>query len=148
MELHGVKNNEQVNIISVDLDGNDFYITQEILKNYTPDLFIVEYNALFFPPLDFCVEYRPDNIWDGDNYFGCSLSTYNTLFESKGYFLVCCNLFTGANAFFVKNEFRDRFPEVPDDIEKKYIPPFYIAGNYRKHHKNSVETINHILAKS
>jgi hypothetical protein len=148
MEFYGIKNKEQFKIISVDLDGNDFYITREILKNYKPDLFIVEYNALFPPPLEFCIDYNPDHTWqNADNYFGCSLSTYDALFEANGYFLVCCSLFTGANAFYVKKEYLDKFPEVPGNIEEKYNPPFYIAGNLRKYHKNSVKTVNQILAK-
>lgn len=146
MELHGIKNKEQFKIISVDLDGNDYYLTREILKSYKPDLFIVEYNALFPPPIEFCIDYNPDHTWENsDNYFGCSLSTYDILFESNGYFLVCCNLFTGANAFYVKKEYRDKFPEVPNGIEQKFVPPFYIAGNRRIYHKSSVKTINQIL---
>lgn len=148
MELHRIKDKNQYRIISVDLDGNDFYITRELLRDYKPDLFIVEYNAVFPPPFEFCIDYNPEHTWqNADNYFGCSLFTYNELFEANEYFLVCCNLFTGANAFFVKNEYRNKFPEVPGNIEEKYIPPFYIAGNNRKYHKTSAKTVNQILAK-
>jgi hypothetical protein len=147
MEHYDVKKKEQIKIISLDLDGNDFYFTSEILKSYRPDLFIVEYNAFFPPPAEFCINYNPEHVWQNDNYFGCSLSTYNALFEANGYFLVCCNLSSGSNAFFVKKEYRDSFPEIPDNIDEKYVPPFNITGNLRKYHKNSAKVINQILAK-
>ncbi|HXD78690.1 MAG TPA: hypothetical protein VN616_12820 [Puia sp.] len=135
-------------IVSVDLDGNDFHVTGELLRTLKPDLFIVEYNALFPPPLEFTMDYNPGHTWqDLDNYFGCSLTTYNRLFETNGYFLVCCNLFSGSNAFFVKAEYRGRFPEVPDNIAHKYVAPFYIIGNFRKYHKTSARIVNQILAK-
>jgi hypothetical protein len=147
MELYNIKDSGSLKIISVDLDGNDYYVSSEILKQFHPDLFIAEYNALFPPPLEFCIEYNPEHSWSyGDSYFGCSLATYNTLMEAHGYFLVCCNCFSGANAFFVKNEYRDRFPEVPESLEEKYVPPFYILGNRRNFHKNLVKTVNHVLA--
>jgi hypothetical protein len=113
-------------VISMDLDGNDYYFTKKLLENNLhPKLFIVEYNGKFFPPIRFLQNYDEKHFWKNDDYFGCSLSIYVELFESFGYKLICCNSWTGTNAFFVKEECLNLFPEVPDQIEEIYIPPFY-----------------------
>ena len=51
LQVSKIKKSE-VNVISVDIDGNDFYITEAILKDgFKPDCFIVEYNGKFPPPV-------------------------------------------------------------------------------------------------
>ena len=43
---------DDIDLISVDLDGNDLYFCEELLKNgFRPSVFIVEYNAKFPPPI-------------------------------------------------------------------------------------------------
>ena len=45
---------ENFDLISVDLDGNDYYIVKTILElKIFPSVFILEYNAKFPPPIDF-----------------------------------------------------------------------------------------------
>jgi hypothetical protein len=39
-----------VDVLSVDLDGNDLYFTEALLNVLRPKLVIVEYNAKFPPP--------------------------------------------------------------------------------------------------
>jgi hypothetical protein len=127
-------NQKKPQVISLDLDGNDWYFVEAIL-NHTihPDLFIVEYNAKFPPPVQFCIDYNPNHFWQGDDYFGASLSSFVNLFKHFDYSLICCNAATGANAFFVKTERLHLFPEVPDDINKIYSPPQYQLLNYFGH---------------
>ena len=49
---------DDVDLISVDLDGNDLYFCEELLKKgFNPSVFIVEYNAKFPPPIQFCIDY-------------------------------------------------------------------------------------------
>lgn len=118
--------------MSLDLDGNDLYVAEELLRNgVTPSLFIVEHNGKFPPPIRWSIEYDPDRRYDGGDYFGASLAAYNDLLARHGYFLVCCNAHSGANAFFVRHEYRDRFVEVPNDITASYCAPrYYMAVAY------------------
>ena len=91
----------KVNLVSMDLDGNDFFFVKTILEQgVDPDLFIVEYNGKFPPPIRFTINYDAAYKWSGSDYFGASLQSFVDLFESFGLRLVCCNV-TGANAFFV-----------------------------------------------
>ena len=136
---------KKIDLISLDLDGNDYYLIKEILSNnYEPKIFIAEYNGKFIPPIEFKINYDENFTWKGDDYFGASLQTLNNLFKSYDYKLVCCNSATGANAFFVHNKFAEKFADVPTDIRNIYVPPNYNLYNYWGH-KKSPKTIEKII---
>jgi hypothetical protein len=135
----------EVDIISLDLDGNDFHFIEELLRNgANPKLFIAEYNAKFPPGVKFTMPYNPQHFWKSDDYFGASLQMFVELFSQFGYRLICCNAATGANAFFVKEEYAEKFPEVPVDIKALYSEPFYLLRG-RKMHPTSVKTLQSLL---
>jgi len=129
-------------LISVDLDGNDLYITEALLESgAAPRLFIVEYNATFLPPIRFSIDYDDTHTWAGDDYMGASLASFADLFERFGYFLVACNI-TGSNAFFVRSEDAARFADVPRQIELLYAPPkYFLTGLDSRGHPISMRTI-------
>ena len=136
---------DDVDLISVDLDGNDLYLCEEVLKKgFRPSVFIVEYNAKFPPPIKFCIDYNPSHFWDHTDYFGASLQSFYNMFEKYDYSLICCNAATGANAFFVKNIYLDLFPETPDNIEDIYVDcQLNLFTKYG--HTKSVKTIEVII---
>jgi hypothetical protein len=136
---------EKLDVISLDLDGNDIYFVEKLLANgFKPKLFIVEYNAKFPPPVKFQISYDPNHTWKGDDYYGASLASFDKLFNDFGYKLVCCNSHTGVNAFFVDAAYADFFSDVPGDINQIYAEP--------RHHRftrygqtPSLRTINKII---
>lgn len=91
-----------LDILSIDVDGNDLAIAQAALATFSPRVVIAEYNAKFPCPLNLGVTYDPRRTWQGDDYHGASLAAW---VEGLGpdYGLVCCNL-AGTNAFFVRRE--------------------------------------------
>ncbi len=100
---------DEIDFFSLDIDGNDYYIMEQLLANsICPKVVCVEYNAKFYPPHKFKIKYNPSHVWDGTDYMGCSLQDYTELFTKFNYTLVCCNI-PGINAFFVKNEFASKF---------------------------------------
>lgn len=118
---------EKIDVISLDLDGNDIYFVERLLSNgYTPKLFIVEYNPKFPPPIKWQITYDSKHVWDGDDYFGASLASFKELFNKHSYRLICCNSATGSNAFFIKNEFSNHFNDVPTDINCLYVAPRHL----------------------
>ena len=131
-------------VISLDLDGNDIYFVEELLKSGAePQLFIVEYNAKFPPSIRFQIPYNDKHTWGYDDYFGASLRSFCDLFEKYGYMLVCCNI-SGANAFFVRNSCREKFSDVPTTLDEIYSEPFYFS-RHRKMHPTSVETVQLLI---
>ena len=138
-------NEKKVDVLSLDLDGNDIYILEELIKQIKqPSLIIAEYNAKFPPPIKFKIKYEPNFVWRGDDYFGASLTEFAEVLKKYSYELVCCNSHTGSNAFFVKNDFIDLFKEVPKDIGKVYVEPHYQLYE-RYGHPQSIKTIELIF---
>ena len=135
----------EVDLISLDLDGNDFYLVSELLKNkINPKIFIVEYNGKFMPPIQFKIDYDEKHQWKSDDYYGASIASFYDLFNKNDYKLICCNAATGANAFFVRNEFATEFSDVPNDVKEIYVPPNFNLLNYWGH-KVSTRTLEKII---
>ena len=137
-------NAKAVDVLSLDMDGNDIYLVEELLKKKIhPKLFIVEYNAKFPPTINWRIEYDKNHIWGNDDYFGASLSSFNEVFHKYGYILICCN-FTGANAFFIKKDLIHFFNDVPRGVENLfYKSAYYLFQSFG--HKSSAKTIEKIL---
>jgi hypothetical protein len=91
-----------INLLCIDLDYNDFYILHEVLKAYTSDIIILEYNATFKSKEDKVIIYNKDTMWDYSNYFGASLYSFNKLCNKYNYTLVYVDS-SGTNAYFIKN---------------------------------------------
>ncbi len=131
-------------LVSLDLDGNDLYVAETMLdKGISADIFIVEYNSRFPSGVEFSIDYDPQHIWTGGDYYGASLEAFCNLFERFGYSLICCNAATGGNAFFVKTNNLDKFPEVPKNRRDIYSSPFFYVPNIG--HTKAVKTIQRVL---
>jgi hypothetical protein len=101
---------ENVGLFSLDIDGNDFFIAQELLSSGArPHVLCLEYNGHFPPPLAFSIEYSENHAWNQTDYFGATLQAFVDMLEPKGYRLITCNL-AGLNAFFVREELAGHFP--------------------------------------
>lgn len=123
-----------VDLISVDLDGNDFHLCRRILDaGRRPRIFVVEYNAKFPPPVRWTIAYDATHIWDGTDYHGASLQSLVDLFASFEYRLVACNA-TGVNAFFVPTRFSSAFADVPEDPGVLFVPAdfqWFVTSGHR-----------------
>jgi hypothetical protein len=136
---------DNLDVLSLDIDGNDFYIARELLTTgILPKLFILEYNAKFPPPIKWTIKYDVNHSWDNTDYQGASLALFSELMAEFSYTLVCCNAATGANAFFVKNEYLFHFEDVPKNIEEIFIECRYEVPR-RWGHPPSPRTIEHML---
>jgi hypothetical protein len=107
-----------LDLLSVDVDGNDLPIAQAAVAAFRPRVVIAEYNAKFPYPMNVAVSYDPQRCWQGDDYHGASLAAW---IEGLGpdYGLVCCNL-AGTNAFFVRRQDLQLFGGYPP--ERLYQP--------------------------
>jgi hypothetical protein len=104
----------KVGVMSIDIDGNDFYVW-EALK-VRPVLVLIEYNG-GLPLREVLVQPFSGAPWDGSNYFGCSLGALKELAARKNYLFVHSEL-TGTNAFFVAGEYADRFADILNPPER------------------------------
>ena len=118
---------ESFDLLSMDLDGNDFYVLRELLRrNVRPSVVVTEYNGKFPPPIRFSIDYDPNHRFNETDYCGASLQCFVDLLETADYLLVGCNV-TGLNAFFVERRFASLFSDVPKDIEQLFLPADYAS---------------------
>ena len=111
----------EIDLISIDIDYNDYWIWKAI-TTVRPRVVVIEYNASLRPPLSLTVPYDPQGSWDGSNFYGASLEALVRLGAEKGYRIVGCSL-AGVNAFFVRADLcADKFLE-PATAQEHYEPP-------------------------
>jgi len=93
-------------ILSIDIDGNDYFIL-EAINAVRPRILICEYNAVFGATRKISVPYDPDFCRARKHYsklyFGASLPAITFIANKKGYSLVGTNS-SGCNAFFVRDD--------------------------------------------
>lgn len=114
----------ECDVAAIDIDGNDLWVAQALLPHISPRVLVVEYNAKFPPPVRFAMPYEPTFSWQGDDYFGASLSSWIDLLGPAGYRLVCCS-YMGVNAFFVREADASAFADVPTEVGRLFRPPLY-----------------------
>ena len=93
-------------IMHIDLDGNDYWIWNEIDK-FSPRILIIEYNSVLGIDHHWSVPYKADFQRFKEHYsglyWGASLLSMYELGNIKGYDLVGSNL-SGNNAYFVRKD--------------------------------------------
>jgi hypothetical protein len=114
----------QIDLLSLDVDRNTYWILSAVLPVVRPRVLVVEYNATYPPDVEWKVEYDGTRWWNGTSYYGASLKAYEALCRRYGLNLVGCDLH-GVNAFFVREDLcGDRFEE-PFTSEAHYEPVRY-----------------------
>ena len=103
-----------IGLLSVDLDGNDYWVL-EAIDAVSPRILVLEYNSVFGPEAAVTVPYDPrfvrsEKHWS-NLYWGASLPALALLADRKGFALVGGNQ-AGINAFFVRRDVLGEIPEV------------------------------------
>jgi len=99
----------ELGILSVDIDGVDYWVW-EAIQGVNPQILIVEYNSAFGDLLPLTVPYAADFVRSrahhSNLYYGLSIEAARFLATQRGYTLVGTNS-AGSNAFFVRNDRAD-----------------------------------------
>jgi hypothetical protein len=111
-------------VLSIDIDGNDFWVWQT-LERFVPRVVVIEYNGELELDARLVMPRDDEHEWDGTDYFGASLGAYLELGAEKGYRLVHTER-TGTNAFFVREEEAAGFPAL-DDVPR-HRSNYWAAG--------------------
>jgi len=146
---------KDLGILSIDLDGNDYYVL-EAIECVRPRILICEYNAVFGPTRSISVPYDA-NFVRGDMhfsnlYYGASLGAMVHIANKKGYSLVGTNS-AGNNAFFVLNELINEHVEVLSTSDAFSLAKFresrdkegnltYLSSDQRRHLINGLPVFN------
>ena len=71
-------------VLSLDIDGNDYWVLRAILSKFRPRLIVTEINEKIPPPIRFVVKYDPD-FQLRHHFFGYSIAVLADLCEQFGY---------------------------------------------------------------
>jgi hypothetical protein len=95
-----------IGILSIDVDGNDYWIWESI-EVVTPAVVIIEFNSIFGPGVSVSIPYNATfdrtKAHHSNLYWGCSLKALCMLGEKKGYAFIGCNR-GGNNAYFIRKD--------------------------------------------
>jgi hypothetical protein len=116
-----------LDVLSIDIDSNDFYVWKAIDNKYRPRLVVIEYNASHLPNEDKVVMHNPNHYWDGTNYYGASILAMYHLGRSKGYSLVYAEN-RGVNLFFVRDDLIKAPFKNMNNVEKIFRAACYSHG--------------------
>lgn len=101
-------------IISIDIDGNDYWILDKMLTHYKTPIVIAEFNAAFTDSRT--IKYNPNHEWDGTDYYGFSFAAGVKLAEKHGYKVIFQN--NDMNMYMVR-----------EDLINVTIPPVTFKQN-------------------
>lgn len=120
----------EFDLLSIDIDFNDFYVWRAISSYFKPRVVVIEFNVRHLPGEDKVVVYNPFYMWDGSDYHGASIQALYKLGRQKGYSLVYQER-TATNIFFVRNDIVEKFQESFENINlcgKLYKRPKYLKN--------------------
>lgn len=124
---------KEFDLLSIDIDGNDYWVWRAI-QAYSPRVVVIEYNAAVPPNESKTIVYDPEFQWDGTAYFGAGLLALDQLGRAKGYTLIGCDSM-GVNAFFLRDDELDGQFEIRE-VDALYMPPQYgerVNGKFLGH---------------
>jgi hypothetical protein len=103
----------EFDLLSIDIDGNDYYVWDSLVE-YMPRCIVIEFNNTVPPDVEFVQDLDPHINQ------GCSLLALVNLGKKKGYELVAV---TRLNAIFVKSEYFKMFGLNDNSIDACWMPP-------------------------
>ncbi|MBI2798437.1 hypothetical protein HYX70_04055 [Candidatus Saccharibacteria bacterium] len=83
--LKSFKVPKKFGVLSLDIDGYDYFVLSKTLEEFRPQLIIAEINEKIPPTLDFSVKYSEDYFWAGDHFYGQSISMLHKLAKNNRY---------------------------------------------------------------
>lgn len=103
---------EEIDLLSIDIDGNDYYVW-ESMQEPSAKVVVIEFN----PTVPNDVFFVQDRTFEVNQ--GCSLLALTSLGREKGYELVCA---TEWNAIFVRLEYFELFRIEDNSVDAMYQP--------------------------
>lgn len=120
--------NPNIGLLHIDLDGNDYYIFDEI-NCINPNILILEYNSLFGIDREISVPYREDfnrtKAHYSNLFFEASLKSLHSLAYKKGFIFIGCNQ-AGNNAYFIRKD------KINSKIKEVSLEDGYVISKFRE----------------
>ena len=136
--------NLEVGLLSVDIDGNDYWIIEHI-KCVKPYIIVCEYNAILGDKKMLTVPYNEKFNRTSEHYsnlfFGASINALRDLMNKKGYSFIGTNS-NGVNAFFIRNDYAKNILKKIKKVQ--FFPSKFRESRNNKGKKNFIRGLNRI----
>jgi hypothetical protein len=96
---------KEFDFLCIDLDGNDIYILEKILTEFSPKVIVAEFNPYFKKGDSKTITYDPNHTWNNDTYYGFSFTAGEKIAKKYGYICIFQN--DDLNMYFVKDSLID-----------------------------------------
>jgi hypothetical protein len=115
----------EFDFLSIDIDGNDYWVLKEILAKYSPRFICAEFNGTIPIGVSKAMRYNPTHSWGENDYYGFSFEAGKKLGHEYDYAVVF--QLHSTNMYFVRKDLVDW----QDNFNVSYIP-----NQYHAHAKN------------
>lgn len=78
----------EFDFLSIDIDGNDFWVLGRILEQYSPRLIVAEFNGTIPLGVSKAMRYNPNHTWGNNDYYGFSFDAGKKLGHEFDYTVV------------------------------------------------------------
>jgi hypothetical protein len=100
---------KEFDLLSLDIDGNDYWILKKILQDYRPRVIVSEYNSEHPLSESKTIEYDPKFAFDATDYYGYTYGAGLKLAKEFGYTVVY--QISDTNLFYLRNDIVNEEPE-------------------------------------
>ena len=108
---------EEFDLLSIDLDGNDWWILDKLLSEYKPRLIISEFNAEHPLHESKTIEYNPNFCFDNfSDYYGYTYGAGEKLAQKHGYTIIFQN--SDLNLYYLRNDLVNETPEFTKKVHR------------------------------
>jgi len=151
--LRGAGFPEDLGLLSIDVDGNEYWIW-EAIQSIKPRIVIIEYNSVFGREpitIPYQENFNRTVAHYSNLYFGCSLAALDHLAKKKGYILVGSSAW-GQNAFFLRSDVAGQFRCL--DPQEAYVASKFRESRDRAGNlsyvraENRIKLIEHLPVKN
>lgn len=111
--------------LSIDIDGNDYWILKEIISKYYPACIMIECNIRFDCNTSMVQKYNPLYKWNGRDWYGASPLAINKLVKDK-YTIVHIHL---DDAILIRNDLLDN-AQINIDLCQLYKPDMDLYASH------------------
>jgi len=106
----------QFDLLSIDIDGNDYWVLDALLHDFSPRVIISEFNSEFEPSESKAIKYDPDFKFKANDYYGYTFAAGLKLAERHGYTII--HQSSNLNLYYVREDLLPEGAYVHVDVKK------------------------------
>lgn len=106
-------------LLSIDIDGNDYWILREVLSHYKPRVIVSEFNSEHPLEESKTIEYNPEFTFDNfSDYYGYTFGAGEKLANEFGYTIIWQQ--SNTNLFYLRNDLVIEKPEFNKEVYRHW----------------------------